>query len=283
MQGFDRREEFKMEYRLRRHDGEYRWVLDIGVPRFALDRAFTGYIGVAVDVTDRKVAEEALAGVSRRLIEAQEQERARIARELHDDANQRLAALVMNIEQLRDDLPEQAVELRGRMDQLREHTLELSNDIRTLAHELHPPGMEFLGLAGAARGFCHEFGLQQKIAIDLTIRDVPSNLPFDISLCLFRVMQEALHNSAKHSAARKVTVELWGDPDGIRLTVSDAWAGFELQKTVGKSRGLGLTSMQERVKLQNGTFAIESQPNRGTRIHVSVPFSANAVPMRATG
>jgi signal transduction histidine kinase len=244
-----------------------------------IGRSRKGLIGLSVDsplvpkVHDKTTRPEAHAGVSHRLIEAQEQERARIARELHDDTSQRLATLVMNIEQLRDDLPEHAVELRNRVNHIRNHMLNLSNDIRTLAHELHPPGMEFLGLTGAARGFCTEFAEHQKVEVELKTNDVPSDLPTDISMCLFRILQEALHNSRKHSGVRRFIVHLWGTSDEVHLRVADGGAGFDVE-LAGKGPGLGLISMRERAKLLDGTFDIESHPKVGTTIHVCLPFRA---------
>jgi signal transduction histidine kinase len=216
------------------------------------------------------------------LIEAQEQERARIARELHDDTNQRLAMLAAEIERLRDDLHQPMVELDGRMNELRKHTLEISNGVRALAHELHPPGLEYVGLTGAARGFCQEFGEHEKVEIKFETRDVPRALPPDISLCLFRILQEALHNSAKHSGVRHFEVELWGTGEEVHLTVSDSGVGFDREATK-ESRGLGLIGMAERLKLLNGTFSIESQPKRGTTIHARVPLSSGSDSMRAAG
>jgi PAS domain S-box-containing protein len=148
---FDRREEFRMEYRLRRHDGEYRWLLDIGVPRFDQERSFVGYIGTCVDFTDRKQAEEVLANVRRRMIEAQEQERTRIARELHDDVGQRLAIFSINLTQLHQG-PENSPEFPGRAEGLRNQISDIATDIQALSHRLHSSKLEYLGLATAMRG-----------------------------------------------------------------------------------------------------------------------------------
>jgi PAS domain S-box-containing protein len=268
---FDRREQFRMEYRLRRHDGEYRWILDIGVPRLDDEGSFVGYIGSCVDLTDRKVAETALASVSRRMIEAQEQERTRIARELHDDVGQRLALFSINLAQLYRGHTSEA-EIRSRAEGLRNQISDIATDIQGLSHRLHSSKLEYLGLATAMRGFCEEFGEQQKVEIDFEAHDLPSALSPDISLCLFRVLQEALHNSAKYSGARHFKVRSWGTPNEVHLTVSDSGSGFDVDLAKA-GRGLGLISMDERLKILKGTLSIQSQLNRGTTVHAVVPLN----------
>jgi PAS domain S-box-containing protein len=279
--GFDQRQSFRKECRLRRHDGQYRWMLDVGVPRFHKDGSFAGYIGSCIDVTDHKLAEAALANVSRKLIEAQEQERTRIGRELHDDIGQRLALLAVQLQQLHDH-PLVLPEVRSRMGELQKEISGIANDIQSLSHELHSAKLQYLGIAGAMRGFCQEFAEQQKVEIDFKAHDLPSPLSPDISLCLFRVLQEALHNSAKHSGVRQFEVRLWGTSDEIHLTVEDSGAGFD-RETAKESRGLGLISMEERLKLVKGTLSIDSQPTRGTTIHARVPLSSGGDSMRAAG
>jgi PAS domain S-box-containing protein len=275
-QAFDLREEFRMEYRLRRHDGEFRWVLDKGVPRFDQKASFVGYIGSCVDITERKQAETALANVSRRMIEAQERERTRIARELHDDIGQRLALLAVNLAQLQQD-GEDLAEIRGRVGELTDQAAEIAVDLQTISHRLHSSKLESLGLAGAMRGFCTEFGEQQKVGIDFGSRDLPDPLAPEISLCLFRVLQEALHNSAKYSGVRQFKVRSWGTPNEVHLTVSDFGSGFD-EKTARAGRGLGLISMDERLKILNGTLSIDSQLERGTTVHAVVPIKPASRP-----
>ncbi|HEX4921740.1 MAG TPA: PAS domain S-box protein, partial [Candidatus Bathyarchaeia archaeon] len=278
-QAFDSRNEFRMEYRLRRSDGEYRWLLDIGVPRFNQDHSFAGYIGTCIDVTERKQVEEALSGISRKLIAAQEQERTRIARELHDDIAQRLALLAIQLEQLQQSPPNLS-EVRSRMGELWKRTSEIATDVQSMSHELHSSKLQLLGIVAAMRGFCREFGEQQRLEIDFQTQDLPSPLSADISLCFFRVLQEALHNSAKHSGVRHFEVRLWGTADEIHLTVRDSGVGFD-PEAAKQSRGLGLISMEERLKLVNGTLSIESQPKRGTTVHARVPLSSGSDSMRA--
>jgi PAS domain S-box-containing protein len=268
---FDRQESFEMQYRLRRHDGAYRWVSDIGVPRFNPDHSFAGYIGSCIDVTDRKLAGEALANMGRKLIEAHEEERTRIARELHDDINQRIALLAVELEQWNQHLPESAVDIHDHIDHARERLSEIANDIQALSHRLHSSKLEYLGLAAAANSFCREFSEQQKVRIEFSHSDVPRTMPREISLCLFRVLQEAVQNAAKHSGARHFAVDLYGSAEGIELTVRDQGVGFDWQNAES-ARGLGLISMKERLQLVDGELSVKSEPGRGTTISARVPY-----------
>jgi PAS domain S-box-containing protein len=240
-----------------------------------------GAVVAFIDITERKLAEAELANVTRKLIEAQEQERNRIGRELHDDISQRLAMLAIELEQLQESPPNLS-EVRSRMGELRKQTSEIAADIQSLSHELHSAKLQYWGIAAAMKGFCQEFGKQQKSEIDFQTHDLPSPLSPDISLSFFRVLQEALHNSAKHSGVRHFEVRLWGTSDEIHLTVKDSGAGFD-REAAKKSRGLGLISMEERLKLVNGTLAIETQPKRGTVIHARVPLGSKSDSVRAAG
>ena len=237
--------------------------------------------GVNLDITERRLAETALANVSRKLIEAQEQERSRIGRELHDDIGQRLSLLAVQLQQLQENsviLPE----VRGCMGEFQKQITEIASDIQSLSHELHSAKLQYLGIAAALRGFCKEFGEQQKVEVDFTSHDLPSPVSPDISLCLFRVLQEALHNSAKHSGVGHFEVRFWGTSDEIHLTIKDSGAGFD-REAAKDSRGLGLISMEERLKLVKGTLSINSQPKRGTTIHARIPVRSEHDSQRAAG
>jgi PAS domain S-box-containing protein len=223
---FDQREPFEMEYRLRRHDGEYRWIFDQGVARLNADGSFAGYIGSCIDVTERKVAEEVLSTASQKLIEAQEQERSRLARELHDDINQRLALLTLSLAKLKQNLPEASTKLRKQIGEVSEGIADLGNDVQALSHRLHSPKLELLGLTAAARSFCAEFSDSQKVEVSFHSADVPKELPLEVSVYLFRILQEALQNAAKHSGARHFQATLSAGPDEIQLTVRDTGVGF---------------------------------------------------------
>jgi PAS domain S-box-containing protein len=417
-QAFDRREEFRMEYRLRRHDAEYRWVLDIGVPRFNQDRSFAGYIGIAVDVTETKTSQEALhhlnrtlegqaallqareellkifvknvpAGVamldcdmrylqvsdrfcadysidsdqvlgrshyelfpdipdrwkeihrcalqgetlraeedrwdregsvlwvrweirpwwksdgsqggvllfaenitrikqseetlskmSQKLIQAHEEERTRIARELHDDICQRIVLLALRLDEYRHGHPESLNESKRELVQASEELQDLGSDIQALSHRLHSSKLEHLGLAAAAAGFCREFSDQIGVNIDFQAGDIPRELSADISICLFRVLQEAVQNAAKHSGAKHFRVSLRNGSNQIELTVHDSGIGFDPELAIRKS-GLGLTSMRERMKLVNGELSIESGMLRGTTVCARVPYESRAKSAKA--
>ena len=269
---FDRHEPFRIEYRLRRHDGEHRRVFDQGVPRFDFDGSFAGYIGSCIDITDLKRAEEALSTVSRRLIEAQEEERTRIARELHDDICQRIALQALNLESLKEALPTSATELERGISELQDQISDLGSDIQGLSHRLHSSNLDDLGLEVAAAGFCKEISERQGVEINFNCENVPKRLSQEISLCLFRVMQEALQNAIKHSGSRHFDVSLRGGLKEIQLTVHDSGIGFDPEKSMN-GRGLGLTSMKERLKLVDGKLFVESQPLVGSTVHARVPLN----------
>ena len=364
---FDRRAEFRMEYRIRRHDGEYRWLLDIGVPRFDCNQVFAGYIGIGVDTTDRKhaeraleqaaekllereqrlslalkagrmyaydwdvvtdrmfrseeaqrilgyeppssrqdiqarvhpddlhifndvvrrtpdnpdvqvtcrirrpgglfawlestshaffdesgkmvrmvgivadvterkQAEESLATATRRLIGIRENERKRIARELHDNINQRLAVLGAEVQTLKASSESSSPELTRRLNNLFDRVSEISDGVQSISHELHSAQLQYLGIVSAITAFCREFSEQQSVAVRFTHQNIPESVSPDISLCLFRIVQEALNNAAKHSHAREFEVNLRCLEDHLYLTVSDRGTGFDAEAAMNQRR-----------------------------------------------
>jgi PAS domain S-box-containing protein len=270
-----------ISYRMLRPDGSVVWLEKNARAFFDEQGKVLRMIGMVADITQRKLAEAALASVSGRLIEAQEQERSRIGRELHDDIGQRLALLAIKLQELHND-PLILPGVRSRTGEIQKQISEISADIQSLAHELHSAKLQYLGIAGALRGFCREFGEQQKVEVDFQTHDLPSPLSADTSLCFFRVLQESLYNAVKHSGGRHFEVRLWGTSDEIHLTVRDSGVGFD-REAVKESGGLGLISMEERLKLLKGTFSVESEPEGGTTIHARVPRSSDSKPMRAAG
>jgi PAS domain S-box-containing protein len=252
-----------------------KWATARGEPVRDAGGQIVGLRGTVQDITARKLADVVLASISGKLIEAQEQERRRIARELHDDIGQRLALLAIELAQLQQSSLNPAG-LSGRIGKLQTLTSEIAADVQSLSHELHSSRLQYLGLAAALRGFCQEFGEQQKVEVDFKTWDLPTPLRPEISLCFFRVLQEGLNNAAKHSGVRQFDVRLWGTAEEIHLTISDSGVGFNRDEATA-SQGLGLISMQERLKLLHGTLSIESQPERGTTIHASLPNQADIV------
>ena len=272
----------QISFRLLRPDGSVLWLERTGHAFFDEQGRMVRMVGMVADVTERKLAEEALSKVGGRLIEAHEEERAWIARELHDDIGQQLALLANYLELMEQDPPDSVAEIRNRTHEHLNRLQEISADVQAMSHRLHSSKLQLLGVVAAAKGFCQEFSEQQKVKIDFTHVDIPPAVPEEISLCLFRVLQEALQNAMKHSGAQRFEVELRGALDGIQLMVRDAGLGFDPEAVVN-NRGLGLVSMQERTSLVNGTFSIKSEPKLGTTIRVRVPLSSRKVAMRAGG
>jgi PAS domain S-box-containing protein len=413
-QSFDARRQFKMQYRLRRHDGQYRWVLDIGTPRFQPDGSFAGYIGVCVDVHDQRTAEEglrqlnraleeqtavlesreellktfvqnvpagvamldremrylqvsdrwcsdysmdtsqlgrshyelfpdipqywremhgralagetiradedcwqrgdgnmwvrwelrpwrtasgdvggilifaediterkkmqdALSAVSGKLLEAQEQERRRISRELHDDVLQRLALLSLEVERLQANAPR----LRTRLQDFQTGLLNISKDVHALSHGLHSSKIEYLGVVAGIKSWCKEFADRHKIELDL-IHDLSNAPPSETGICLLRILQEAVGNAVKHGRARRIEVRLTDRSGEVQMVVSDSGTGFDVE-AARQGRGLGLVTMQERVRLVRGSITISSKPAGGTVVHVRVPLTSEDMAEKLAG
>jgi PAS domain S-box-containing protein len=269
---FDNRRDFKLEYRLRRHDGEYRWIIDCGAPRYTPDGSFCGYIGSCIDITELKRSQQELEELSGRLIHAQEEERKRVARELHDNFGQRLTVLSMELGQ-RMAVPQSPEEITRCLCDVSEKLKEISRSMNSTAHQLHSSHLEVLGLVSAVQGLCAEFSRQYGIQASFAHRAVPVSVPSEVALCLFRIVQEGLQNVAKHSGALSCEVTLEGSRESIRLAIKDPGIGFDTARLKLKP-GLGFVSMRERLRLVGGEMTVHSSPLRGTEINVHVPYAS---------
>jgi signal transduction histidine kinase len=203
------------------------------------------------------------------LIEAHEEERTWIGRELHDDVNQRLALLAVELDQWNNGNAGADVSEHVRHAQSR--ITEISKDVQALSHRLHSSKLDYLGLTIAARSFCKEISDQAKVEVQFSHSAVPSTMPKEVSLCLFRVLQEALQNAIKHSGVRLFCVNLRGTPDGVELLVSDDGRGFDEQEGISR-QGIGLISMRERLQMVHGDLEVNTQPGAGTMICARVPL-----------
>ena len=257
-----------LEVKIRRKDGQIRTTL--GSAELIEVEGEPCALSVFADITERKQAEEALASVSRRLIAAQEQERTRIARELHDDINQRIAMLSVELSQLHSG-PGSKQEIRSRVNGLQRRLSEIGFEIQGISHRLHSSKLEYLGLVTACRSFCREAGERHTVTIDFAAADIPLTVPQEISLCLFRILQESLNNAIKYSGVQHFEVRLHGTLGEIQLTVHDNGVGFDAEAAM-MSQGLGLISMRERASLVNGTMSITSKRTGGTEISVRIPL-----------
>jgi PAS domain S-box-containing protein len=258
-----------LEYRFLDPVHGERWLQHIGriARRDAAGHAVRAY-GVLRDITARRRAESELRELSRRLLTAQEHERAVLARELHDDVSQRLAVLAIDVgrAELAASDGTQAEAMQG----VREGLMRLSEDVHTMAYQLHPSILEELGLAEALRAECERRHRRGGLDVSVDVRALPPGVPDQAALCLFRVAQEALTNATHHARARTVSVSLREADGGLLLAVSDDGCGFDVANP-GKRGRLGLASMRERILLVNGTLDIDSAPGRGTTVVAWVP------------
>ena len=270
-----------LEAEIRRKDGQIRTTL--GSAELIEVEGDPCSLSVFTDITERKQAENALATVSRRLIEAQEQERTRIARELHDDINQRIAMLAVELGNLQQSPPGSGVEARERINGLQRRLSEIGIEVQAISHRLHSSKLEYLGLVTACKSFCKEVAKGNEVTVDFTAENTPSDVPRDVSLCLFRILQESLNNAIKHSGVRHFEVRLRGISGEIQLSVRDCGAGFDAETVMSSGQGLGLISMRERASLVKGTMLIASKPMGGTEITVRVPMVSKQAPETTIG
>jgi signal transduction histidine kinase len=240
---------------------------------------------VMEEITERVRAQEALAAseaalrhshartrsLAGRLITAQETERTRIARELHDDVSQRLATLAIGLSSLRRGLPPGCAHLGDELRQYQDWAVEMADEIRNLSHELHPGVLRHAGLAAALKSVCCEVERKRGLAVSLEAPDQLEDVPPEMALCLYRVAQETLHNAASHARARHVLVSLTSREEELELSVRDDGCGFELA-AARRCGGLGLLSIDERVRLVGGAVELRTAPGRGTMVSVRIPF-----------
>lgn len=222
------------------------------------------------DISDQKRAHQALSRLSRKLITAQEEERARIARELHDDICQRLTVVAIGLAGVADSSPG-SVSVSTRAGELQRQVSEIARDVQALSHELHSSKLALLGIAASVRLFCEDFARQRDVRVAVETSELTRQLASTISLTLFRILQEALHNAVKHGRARRCRVKLQQADGWIHLTIEDDGVGFDVE-AARRGHGFGLISMEERTSLVDGVLSITSEPTRGTSIHVRVPL-----------
>lgn len=219
----------------------------------------------------RRMTEEAFSSVDRRLLDLEERERTWVARELHDDVSQRLALVSVSLQRLQDDVSGLNTTARQGLEEIQVQISNLSSDVHALSRHLHSSNLELLGIVAAAKGLCRDLCEKHVVEIEVYSDGVPKSLPQNISVSLFRVLQEALQNAIKHSRSGHFEVHLNGILGGVELDVRDAGVGFDPEAAM-RCSGLGLISMQERIKLMKGEFSIASQVNRGTTVHAKVPL-----------
>ena len=260
---------YQVSYRIKRPEAHMIWLEEAGHAFFDDARKLVRVVGIAANITDRKRAEQAVMDLSGRLLNAQEEERRRVALELHDDIGQELAVLAVQIQQLATrNLKRQIAELQGKVD-------EISTKVSSLARQLHSSRIDYLGLGVAAEAFCREFSKQFALRVDCVCRDVPRQLNQSVSLAFHRILQEALHNVVKHSQATHVNVELSGSDGELKLVVQDNGVGFDYDQSC-YGTGLGIISMRERMHLLGGRLRVSSHPKDGTLVEASVALrSAN--------
>jgi PAS domain S-box-containing protein len=294
-EALERRTRYSGEARVRRADGQYRWVIGQAVPRMAPTGEFHGFAGALLDITDRKEVEQQLQeanveladklaeitakeaeihALSARLINAHEEERRRLSRELHDDLSQQIAGLSIGIGGLKRAAPKEDAKLHGQFDSMHQRLIDVSESVRRMSHELHPSLLRLSGLPAALRSHCREFEQLTGIRVALRVDGDFASVNPDIRLTVFRIVQEALRNVAKHAQVEDAEVELSHHNDVVQLTVRD-W-GIGLSSRDPAKPGLGLLSIRERAGLLGGSVEFESAPGRGTAVRVRIPDSTRA-------
>ena len=265
--------EYKLEFRIVLPDGRIRWMADHGVLLYDDEGRINFATGIAKDISAEKQAEENLRRLSGQLISAQEEERKRIARDLHDHVSQTLTLVTVELEQLSRD-KETTASQQDVLVSMQQQLRGLSSDIHALSHELHPSKLKHLGLVSAMRAMCRDVD-RGGLSVRFTDHEIPREVPDDVSLTLYRVMQEGLQNVRKHSGATSVEAELSKTSTVLVLRLRDKGKGFD-PSTADSGEGLGLLSMRERLNAVGGALIIQSAPGEGTVVEARVPLSGES-------
>jgi PAS domain S-box-containing protein len=289
---FEARTAFLLEYRLRRADGVYRWLLAMGVPKHGRDGSFAGYVGCDIDITERRDAEDGIRegraalevshreiqDLAGRLIESQDAERTRIARDLHDDVSQQLAGVSIALSSLKHRMKESQVseELKADLRALHQRTATLARNVRHLSHDLHPTVLRHGGLVAALTSHCAELERSHGTLLGCSAEGDFTSIDPGVALCLYRVAQEALRNVVAHSGASRADVRLVISDDRAEMEIADDGGGFDVARSLEQGTGLGLVSIRERVRLAGGTVTFEATRGTGTRVRVRLPARAAA-------
>jgi PAS domain S-box-containing protein len=281
-----------IECRIRRHDGDYRWMLDQALPRWSSHGEFLGHAGSLTDITEAKIAQEEsraahdaltnelaerrsaeqqILRLTDSLISAQEKERSRIARELHDNLSQQIAAASIMLSSLKRQIPERDSGLREQADRAHHRLSQVAEGIRNISHDLHPALLEHAGLTAALRAHCWEFSALTGMEIQFQADEAFTKVRGDVSLCIYRVVQEGLQNVMKHAGKKAAHVSLARREGSLCLTITDQGTGFDVKESSAAS-GLGLVSMRERVKLVHGRLELTSKPLEGTTLRACIPM-----------
>jgi len=231
--------------------------------------------------TQLKLARDAQSQLSGLLINAQEQERRRLASELHDDFSQRVALLVFGLGEVQDTVSNSSNSVKRKLQDLKESASELGDDLHTVSHRLHSSTLDALGLVSGLNALCRDFAAGQDIEIDFSSQDVPTHVQPDVALCVFRIVQEALQNLKKHSGAARAQVNLRRAGNILFLFIHDEGKGVDISQ-LRQKMGLGIGSMRGRAQLLGGQFEIHSEPGKGTTIEVWVPLEAEPTPTAST-
>jgi len=277
---FDDHRPFEMEYRMRHHTGQYRWILDRGVPRYAPDGTFEGYVGGCLDIHDQKEAADKIriAEDMTRLMKAQDEERRRIARELHDSAGQTLAVLGMSLAQLVHRAESIAPQLAREGKEIEAMVQQLHREIRTTSYLLHPPLLDECGLSSALKSYIEGLAERSHVAITLDVAENVGRLPNDMELAIFRLVQECLTNIYRHSGSETALIRVSCEGESVRTEVQDHGKGIppeRLAEIQSHGSGVGIMGIRERIRQFHGEMKIESNPS-GTSVIVSIPMPKEA-------